>query len=83
MRIKRKNRWAWGDKRRLANMVGISAQHLNGILAGIKACNPDRAIALERAANLLGYRITAIEWAFPMFRRSPLFTVDGRHIPHA
>jgi hypothetical protein len=68
-----KNNWKPGDRARLAHLARIPQSYLCDIMAGRKECSAKRAEELEAAAAALGYRISAIEWAFPARRKSPLF----------
>ncbi len=62
-----------GDLTRIAQISGISRQHLSNILCGRREPRGNLPIALQDAATLLGYTSSFFDWSAPYESLNPLF----------
>lgn len=70
---RKKTKWGWGDKRRIAKLAGISPQHVSSIIKGHRPCSRGAAERLAAAAAALGYTTSPVDWLAPDLSRNPLF----------
>lgn len=68
MRIK----WRHGDRVKLADLAGISKQHLNNILTARRRAIPETADRLWKAAVALGLPLERDDFMFPYESKNPL-----------
>lgn len=71
-----KEKWLWGEKRKLARAVGISDSYLGDILHGRQGAPPSLAKRLESEARNLGKTIHRIDWIYPNESTNPLFSLN-------
>jgi len=70
MTTEQKATWTWGDKRRLAEALGITPQYLDYALKG--GASKKLALRIEKAALEMGYFIPAEDVLMPDRSINPL-----------
>ena len=70
--------WAWGDKATLAKMTGLEKTTLASIFSRRRTVGKELALKLEAASELLGKRVSIIDWLYNESTDHPAFHKDPR-----
>jgi plasmid maintenance system antidote protein VapI len=65
--------WRRGEKRALAELAGISQQHLSNLLHRRTRATPELALRLESSARTIGKQISRTDWIYTKETDHPLF----------
>jgi transcriptional regulator with XRE-family HTH domain len=76
--IKKQNKWRRGDKTNIAELAGITKQHLNEVLQRrCRITSREQADQLEQIAFSLGYAIPWNAWMLSTETENPYFSEKG------